>query len=146
MEKIMNAAQHKLVMTMFSKLGLIHQKENIVAGFSNGKTTSTRALDHNASIELIRWLKSQDKEEQAAEKQRRKIIAIARTMGWEKIVVQPDGSIKKKADMERIDNWCLKFGYLHKKLNHYKLYELPTLVTQFEAVEKSFLKSNALGG
>jgi hypothetical protein len=70
---------------------------------------------------------------------RRKIIAITRSMGWQKNVVQPNGSIIQKADMQRIDEFCKSKGYLHKKLNQYLYNQLPTLVSQFEAVQKSYL-------
>lgn len=124
---------------LINKLQLQSQNENIVLGFSNQRTAHISELSSSECNALIAWLKSQDIDEQRAEKMRRKIIAIARSMGWELNVVQPNGSIIKKADMQRIDEFCVKKGYLHKKLNQYLYHQLPTLVSQFEAVQKSYL-------
>ncbi|MCH5690020.1 hypothetical protein LWM68_40845 [Niabella sp. W65] len=44
------------------------------------------------------------------------------------------------ADGKRVDEWMIKFSYLHKKLNKYTFEELPKLVSQFEAFYKSTLK------
>lgn len=129
----MNAAQHKLVMTLFNKLGLMPHKESIVAGFSNGKTTSTRALDHYASLQLIRWLKSQDTQEKKCLPMRNKILYYAHLLGWTK--QNPQGKIV--ANVQRVDEWMLKYSYLKKKLHSYTYKELPILVTQFEKMYKS---------
>jgi hypothetical protein len=134
----MNTAQNRAAYALFNKLGLMPQKENIISGISNGRTTSTRELDNNESIALIKWLKQQDPEEQKADKMRRKIIAIAHQLGWEKTFITKQG-MSRKIDMQALDNWCITFSYLHKKLNLYKYKELPTLVSQFEMVYKHFL-------
>jgi len=47
---------------------------------------------------------------------------------------------KRKLDMRRVNNWCLKYGYLHKLLDEYTYEELPKLVTQFEEVYKDMLR------
>jgi hypothetical protein len=50
-----------------------------------------------------------------------------------------------KADMARINAWCMKYGQYKKELNKHNEKELAHLVTQFESAYKSFLKgiSNA---
>lgn len=132
-------SQVKCCKALINKLQLQSQKENIVLGFSNQRTGHVSELSSSECNALIAWLKSQDSDEQRAEKMRRKIIAIARSIGWEKKVVQPNGSIVAKADMQRIDEFCVSKGYLHKKLNQYIYTQLPILVSQFEAVQKSYL-------
>lgn len=102
-------------------------------GFTSGRSGSSKDLTSDEANALIRHLKQLDPEEVAAEKMRRKIISMAHEMGW-----RLPGTTR--ADMQRIDSWCVKYGYLHKKLNQYLPAELPALVTQFEAVYKSFLK------
>jgi hypothetical protein len=74
---------------------------------------------------------------QQANTMRKKIIALAHQMGWSKI---HPGSGNKIADMQRIDEWCNKYGYLHKRLNQYTIEELPKLVTQYQNLYNSFLK------
>jgi len=119
------------IRTMLAKLHLAADKEAIIAGASQQRTTSTRELSTTEATLLIRWLKSQDPEEVSAEKMRKKIISQARGMGW---------VANGKADMQRLDAWMMKSSYLHKKINQYRYPELPKLVTQFERVYLSFLK------
>lgn len=128
----MNSAQNKAVYALFNKTGLIAQKENIVLGISNGRTPHTRELSHEESSELIKYLKSQDTDEPKAEKMRRKIIAMAHELHWHIPGTQ-------KVDMKRLDNWCKKNGFKHVALNSYTLKDLPTLVSQFEEVQKYYL-------
>lgn len=135
----MNQAQTKAVYALVNKLSLQAQKENIILGISNGRTSSTKELSHIESIELIKYLKTQDPDEVGAEKMRRKIIAIARSMNWQTTHLQTNGQFVTKADMKRIDKFCTERGYLHKKLNQYLYNELPKLVHQFEMVQKDYL-------
>jgi hypothetical protein len=135
----LTTSQIKCCKALINKLHLQAQKDNLVLGFSNQRTSHVTELTSSECNAFIAWLKSQDTDEQKAEKMRRKIIAIARSMGWQKNEVQPNGSIVQKADMQRIDEFCKSKGYLHKKLNQYLYNQLPTLVSQFEAVQKSYL-------
>lgn len=73
---------------------------------------------------------AQKKPEDPADVQRKKIISMARSIGWTK-ASQRDES-KQVADMQRIYGWVLKYGYLHKGMNEYTAKELPKLVTQFQ--------------
>ncbi len=61
---------------------------------------------------------------------RKKLLHFAHEMGWKQ------GS---SADVERVDNWCQYFGRFHKPLMEHDATELAALVTQFEAVYRSFL-------
>ena len=136
--KEISKAQIGIIMAMINKLHLKAQKEDIIMGASNERTISTRELTSDEANALIKYLKQQDPDEQKAEKMRRKIISMAHEMGWASTTLSHQG--KPKVDMERIDNWCVKYGFLHKKLNQYLYTELPRLVTQFESVYQSFLK------
>lgn len=134
----MNTAQNKAAYALLNKLGLMPQKNNIVEGISNGRTSSLKELNHAESIALIKWLKQQDPEEQKAEKMRRKIISIAHQLGWKQTYISAN-TMSQKVDMQALDNWCITFSYLHKKLNQYQYKELPTLVSQFQKVLESHL-------
>lgn len=130
---LLNKAQLTIINVLFNKLHIdADEKESILLGFSGGRTVSTRELTSDEAIALIRHLKNLDPEEKRAEKMRRKIISQAHEMGWH---------IKgtHKVDMKHLDEWCVKFGYLHKKLNQYQYKELPKLVTQFEMAYKHYL-------
>jgi hypothetical protein len=134
----MNIKQNKQLHLLLSQTGLLPQKADLVAGFTNGRTEHSSEMTTVEVIDLIKYLKAQKKGEIQAEKRigkeekmRRKIIAIAHQMGWKK---------QGKADMERINNWCLQqFG--KKPLNGYTLKELTKLISIFEnKVYKQFLQ------
>jgi hypothetical protein len=107
---------------------------------TNGRTESSGKLFYHEAADLIKQLQAmQGKQEFAikeGDNQRKKIIAIAYNMGWE--IPNPNGG-KPKADMKRINDWCVKFGFGKKKLNEYTVQELPKLVSVFEKVYKEFL-------
>jgi hypothetical protein len=132
--KTINKFQLICIKTLINKLNLRDKSKVLVSGFSEGRSESTVDLTNDEANPLIKHLKSLDPEEVAAEKMRKKIIALCHEMSW---TIVEHG--KRKADMKRIDNFCIKSGYLKKKLNQYLYSELPTLVTQFEAIHKSFL-------
>jgi hypothetical protein len=113
------------VNTLLSKLGLQARKTDIITGFTGGRSSSSRDMSFNEASALIQHLKGLDPQERKAEVMRRKIISMAHEMGWH----LPGGN---KIDMRRVDAWCLKYGYRHKKLDGYQYKDLPLLVTQFE--------------
>jgi len=117
------------------KLNLTAQKADIVLGASQGRTEKSSELTHTEVGDLLKWFKAQDGEEQQAVPMRRKLIAMAHEMHWHNL----ENGVHK-ADMKRIDDWCVKYGYLHKKLDAYKYKELPTLLSQFEQAHKNYLK------
>lgn len=130
-----NKGQLIALNTLVSKLKISKQlKADMVAGFSGGRETSSAKLYLSEAAAMISHLKSLDPEEAAADKMRKKIIMLAHEMNW-----RIAGTAK--ADMARIDRWCKNFGYKKKSLDNYTYRELPTLVTQFEAVHKSYLKA-----
>lgn len=104
-------------------------KQRLVQQYSNGRETSTTELTYEEAEALLNDLRRLTDSD---DKMRKKIIHWARRMGWEK---------NGKADMKRINTWCIASGYLHKELNLYTHKELPELVSQFELVFKSYLKT-----
>lgn len=108
-------------------------KEEIVYDLTNGRTSHVSELFENESTALLKRLMNETgMDKSPAVKMRRKIISMAHEMRWE----YNGGQI----NMEKINEWCIKFGYLHKELNKYTEQELPALVTQFEQVYHSYLK------
>ena len=79
------------------------------------------------------WSKGNDAANEAAQRMRRKIIAMAYDMKWQ----LPSG----KCDMARIDNWCSNYGKFKKKLNDHTEAELIIVISQFEIVVKDFIRS-----
>jgi hypothetical protein len=134
---VINAAQIKKIYTLLGINKLRDQKESIVSGFTGGKTTSVSAMTFQQATALISHLVSLDPEESSSTKMRNNIISKAYDMHWTKL----NGQGERVIDMDHLNNWCISHGYLKKKLDEYTHKELPTLVSQFKAVYKSYLNS-----
>ena len=131
MKKI-NQNQLRAVYALLGDNGLREEKEAVVNGFTGGRTTSVSKMSSAEAASLIGHLKSLNKTHASAEKMRNKILSHAHELGW---------TTNGKVMMERVNNWCTKYGHAHKRLDDYTYAELPTLVTQFEELLKSHLKT-----
>lgn len=131
-----SAAQIKHMGALMAWLNIQAHKDTIILSHTNGRTSSRKDMYYGEAAALCQWLQQQydqaHHQEAAANEMRRKIISKARRLKWE----LPTG----KADMLAINNWCMKYGYLHKPLNQYTYSELPKLVSQFSNVAKSYIK------
>jgi hypothetical protein len=125
--------QIRAIYALLGKHKLRDEKESIVAGFTAGRTKSVRAMSFQEAKALISHLKSMDPQDNSITKMRNKIISMAHEMVWR----LPDGKI----DIDHVNAWCIKSGYLKKKLDDYTYSELPKLVSQFEEVYNSYLKA-----
>jgi hypothetical protein len=119
---------------LLSKAGLSDKddKKSAVRHFTSNRTESSREMYREEARALIEHLKRLDNTAVVSDKMRKKLLSLAHEMDWRK-----EGT--KSIDMDRINNWCIKYGYLHKKLDAYKHNELPKLLTQFEGVYKDFI-------
>ena len=151
--KTITENQLRAIHTLMGKFNVTDKKdkESIISTFSAKRTTSSKELTFNEAGAIIEHFQSMDLSQRRSERMRNKILMFAHEMGWETspsvpLRVEREGSPrtdikpKKKVDIERINNWCIKFGYLHKKLDEYTYEELPKLVSQFEEVYKGHLK------
>lgn len=125
----------KIIRAILSRLPQVSKEEAVLEHTSLRTThiTEMTATEADALIASLRRLQEQRGAVLPSNRMRRNIIAMAHEMRWE----LPNG----KADMQRIDGWCCKYGYLHKPLNDYKVQELPTLVTQLKKVYETLLKA-----
>ena len=73
---------------------------------------------------------------QRMDRMRKRILSICYSIGWTRFNIEKR---RHEVDMERLEAWLLKYGYLHKPLNDYTYMELPELVTQAERVLLSTL-------
>ena len=147
--------QLKCLHTIISKAGIpLERKVDMCMGFSDGRTTSSRELYDYEAKAMIAHLKSLDPEEKGKQKMIGKILYYAHEMQWTVWSRKSEvGSLKSEnrkpitdnrhlvADIDRINAWCEKYSYLKKKLDDYTYSELPKLVSQFQNVYKSFLKT-----
>ena len=103
--------------------------------FTEGRCTTSKQMLYKEAQELLNYFNEiNPSEKNKADKMRKKIISHCHSMNW-----YIEGT--RKLDYNRLNDWCKKFGYLHKDLNDYTYKELPALVTQFETVFVSYLKA-----
>lgn len=128
----------KAINTLVSVYGIDKDtKALMVNGFSAGRCTSTKDLYDEEAVLMLGHLQKNDPNREAMERMKGKIFYYCHEMAWTK----PGKSGKPVVDMKRLDNWCLHFSYLKKKLDWYNFKQLPKLVTQFENVYKSYIDS-----
>lgn len=123
--KTASTNQIKALHAILRKQGLISIKTELVASASGGRTESSKEL---TAVEMKALLESLSLET-SDNKMRRKIIKLAHDKGWQ---VFDQRKAKLVADMQRINNWCVKYGQFHKPLNEHDTKELVSLVSQFE--------------
>jgi hypothetical protein len=111
-------------------------KEVMVQGFSGGRASSSKDLTFAEAAAMIKHLKQNDPHKASVEKMKGKILYYAREMGWTKT----NANGKQVCDVKAIDNWCLKFGCVKRKLDSYTFDELTKVLTQFQFVYKDYLK------
>ena len=73
---------------------------------------------------------------QKMDRMRKRILSMCYSIGWTRY--NPEKR-RQEVDMDRLEAWLLKYGYLHKPLNDYTYMELPALVTQAERLLLSTL-------
>lgn len=105
-------------------------KEDLVYTFTQGRSASSSDMSVDECQSLIGYLEyTKPRKTDKANKQRKKILSICHEMDWR---------VNEKVDFKRLEDYLLKYGYLHKPLNDYTEDELPTLVTQFQNLLKSY--------
>lgn len=133
MVKDITPGQIKIIRTIISERKLDHMKDDLILSASEGRTSSTKELYYAEANALIKSLNKDNKQtEDNGYKMRGKIFSMAHEMQW-----YLPGT--RKLNYDRINEWCEKFGYLHKRLDRYSYSELPKLISQFEKVHKDFL-------
>jgi len=134
---MINGKQVKAIYALLGDHGLRDEKESIVSAFTAGRTKSVRAMTFHEAKALISHLKSMDEKENSSTKMRNKILTLAHEMGWQKRT--PSGVTM--IDMNHVNNWMRSKSYLKKELDEYTYNELPKLVSQFEEVYRTYIKS-----
>jgi len=112
--------------------GLMAEKKELVRQFTNGRATSTKDMTASELTAMLQHLNGGTvPAPREGDRQRKYIISMAHEMGWK----LPGG----KADMQRIDQWCMKYGHLHAPLNDHLGADLAKLVTTFKKVYDNYL-------
>lgn len=126
--------QNAMIGYQVSRLKLDQEtKEEMIWMYSDGRTTHiSELLFDEASKVITALLTGKASYVSPKAKMASKILSMAHELNWE----LPDGRI----DMDRVDRWCVEYGYLSKILNKYTASELPHLVTAFENMYLKHLK------
>lgn len=112
-------------------------RSEFIADVTGNKASSLQDLSDHDYRELLQYMRREvnaDKKRlnnDADTRLRRKVIALFANQNY----LTPEG----KSDMKRINEWCVKYGHLHQKLNSYSGPDLVKLVSQAEAAYKSFI-------
>jgi hypothetical protein len=130
------AKQVGMIKGLMAQLGLLEDSKGYAMQYSNNRTEHIGELTTAEANLLIKNLMPAGKQKpnehiakaEACNTMRRKIISMAREMGWH----QRNADGRLVANMERVEQWCKDYGYLNKGLNAYTFEELPKLVTQME--------------
>jgi hypothetical protein len=130
--KKQNMAFHALI----GKIGIDKEtKRDMILGMTNMRTSSSKDLTSDECQALINalrvksGLKPDKVQDDPADKMRKKILSICHEMHW---------TVNGKVDWRRLDTWLKQYGMYHKSLNKLTLVELPSQLTQFEQLLKSF--------
>lgn len=124
---------------LLNQTGNMQSKEDIIAGFTEGRTTHSKDMTQHEAFKMIDHLVKmaplQNVLNDAKNKMRRKIIRMSYEMGWAK---PGDWQTATK----KIDNFCKgSHGKFKKSLQKHTHKELVELVTQFEQLYKKHLSS-----
>ncbi|MCH7400108.1 hypothetical protein MM236_19085 [Belliella sp. DSM 107340] len=119
-------------------------KEECVLEVSKGRTDSAKELTDAEWSVLILWLtpihKAQHWQPKPGDRQRKKMISIARQMNWHMSTNRPIQDKGITLIMARLDNWALAQKF-KKPLMQHSEQELNVLLSIFEEkVYKSYLK------
>jgi hypothetical protein len=143
----MNITKNQVItiQTIISNKGLREDKDAIVSNASNNRTCHVSELYFDEAANLINFLNDKKPEANAldgVQKMRKYITAMAHEMGWitKRTVVTKESDVMEINDYTELNTWIEKYGYKHKPFFKYTPKELPTLVSQMEAVHKTFLK------
>lgn len=137
-------AAYFAIESKLKKQGFEGDRSELVSQYTNDQKSKLSDLTSWEYQEFLKWLNRTFLSNQnnapvkpfidnpVENNQRRKIIALFAQMGYVK-----DG----KADMYRINGWCMSHGHLKTMINDYHGSDLTKLVFQAERVYKTFIET-----
>jgi hypothetical protein len=134
--KPITPAQLKIIHTLLTKQGLTADKVNLVYGFSNGRTESSKELTLLEAKDFIQYLK--DKDAGSA------LIKRIWHLGYVSGIIYGDSSEDKAINAAKLNLFVQQRGTVKKPLHSQSFTELKKTVKQFEAIvsktdEKKYL-------
>lgn len=117
-------------------MGIPVNRDEVIAGMTQGRTHSLKALSPHEYRELCNYMnqlvaQKQVENTNVEDKMRKKLISLLCNMGY---------TIDTRPDMLRIQLWVQQYGHVKgKRLNDYTRQELPKLISQAEIMYAKFL-------
>jgi|GEM_PF-3851803 len=126
-----NAKQIKMIRAILHAHGLSDtpEKEATVREYTGGRTTHIAEMTHRECNALVTAFQG----DTGRQRMVNKLLSLAHDMGWE----VEDG----KVDMQRINAWCQNYSPAKVPLDKITTHELGRVLTVFERVHQSFMKS-----
>lgn len=128
-------AKYFAIEKKMKQIGMHVERADIIAEFTEGRTESLKDLTVTEYRELTNSLSSLLRNQEVTfdknNQMRRKVIAILCQCGYTK---------DNRADMERINKWCITHGHAHCQLNEYDAYGLTKLVNQAEEMLRKHIE------
>lgn len=114
---------------LLNQNGWMHEKAEIVAAISDGRTTSTRELSSMEAIQMIRYLS----EHNPGERMKALIFSLAYQAG----IIYGSSPADKKINAAKLDLFLQDRGTVKKKLNAMGIPDLTRTLKQFQAIVRS---------
>jgi hypothetical protein len=146
-----NASELKKLHTLLSQCGLRDHKAELVREFTGGRTESSKQMTRKEAEGMIEHLESHISPQETVlsrDKMVRKLFYLAYEMGYD----QPRSDIqhlmdRKEVVKQNLQGWLSgKHCKINRDLNQYSNDELRVVLSQFEAVHKSFMKAYKTAG
>lgn len=131
---------HKKLYSLYKEKGLTEERREIVADFTGGRTDNSAELTTNEIVSLISSLDNSDTKKPVKRQNRTiyKLFGLCYVYGYKKY---SEAKKKDVVDVTSLNNWLIKYGKFHKKLESHSDYELGIVTTQFERVVNQLLKT-----
>ncbi len=120
--------QLKMIHTLLGKQGLTKDKPNLIYGFSNGRTESSKELYINEARDLIQYLKDQDESPTFI----KRIWHLAYLAG----IIYGNTPEDKAINAAKLNLFVKQRGTVKKSIHEQSTTELKRTVRQFEAIVK----------
>lgn len=126
--QLRDKAQNSRFWKLINEMGIDEDtRRMLVSQATGGRTESSSKMykiEMSILLDHLKELNADETSTDTADRLRKKIISMAHEMNWE--------LVGGRADMDRINNWCIKYGKYHRPLNDHSVVELGILISQFE--------------
>lgn len=128
--RMVTAPQLKKIHTLLGELGIMDRKPEIVYGFTNGRTESSRELTLMEAKSLIEYL--------MGSQERTVVVKRIWHLAYEMNIIVPGDHNEKAMNAAKLDKFCEQRGTVKKALSTQSLKEVKRTARQFEAMYQKY--------